>query len=333
MAANKHPLDLFRSSKAGFDSATRDPRQRRRTMAGKVLVSTPREAQDSDETTAVIAETIDDRPEPVSEADDDEEIETEAEDGPSNALEAILAQRRALEASEAPAAPVDEKPPTRRVELETPPPLRPVGLDAPAVGKPPGSPAASTPPSVKSSSAAKAPAVSRPLTQKAQSDGLILPPGISSGTRSLSYLLLSAAGVLVVGLALWAMLGGDDAAAAGDGDNPSLQKSALANAGTDVALGSSSAPSEYTIQAVSYGSNLAAANAAADGLESLGFPEVNVTGVPDGDGGFTDVALIVGRAATKAELEPLLAQLRTTPLGKEQRPFHTAFIVGHPAAE
>lgn len=363
MATNKHPLDLFRASKSGFDSATRDPERGRRRVSGRVLVSTPREGvegaapavaprEDVDEAEFEEAATLEapsidetsgaepaideaamldepvvesslplDRPSPSAadfseEEDDDEdgddafgeEADDQADEAPANALEAILAQRRALDAENAAseAASSDGAKPRRRVDVPQRP-LQPVGLDASSSG-----PAS----------------VSRPLNQVAQQDGAGLPPGISTRTRSTSYKLLAAAGALVVVLVGWSMLTGGDGAEDGV---PPLSKAAAANAETDIALGSAP-PSEYTVQAAVYGTNLLAAQAAADALDALGFRDVELTGVEDGEGGFTDITLIVGRAASQRDLETVRTRLRNTPVGKEKNPFYEAFIVGHPAA-
>lgn len=306
--ANKHPLDVFRSSSSGFDQASRD----RRTIAGKVITSRAREDDPSaDEPSAKGEPSADRERAPRGEAP-----------APSSTTRAPKPPRR--KRSEQPGKPQKGKP--ARAGAPEPTPAR-VSAPVPALVREAGAQG-------DLADAARAPTTlvapePRPLSAP--------PFGVQRkrNLKAVSQLMLYGSCLVVVALMVWVGVQHD-----WSGDEPLKQGSAaeLIEGGPgseQAAVGGEL----FTIQAASYSPSekgQASAWEALDALEDRGYSDVLVTAdqVADGSGAMhlTSCVLLVGRSTDASQLESVLASLGAIddwPTGKAS-PFADARIVSHP---
>jgi hypothetical protein len=317
----KHPLDIFRSSADGFDTASRE----RRTVVGRVVASAPRVAAGDGEPArspaplppglppAVAATRLRVSGEPVA---------------PPQTPPAGLASRgdSGFERVAVPAGARPLSPPP--VPMQVPAPVRPESpvrpeaqagrvVDRPAPA--PVAPRAVAPPRPAAAPRAPAPRTAPPRAPDAKDAGVAR---LLRMPASVNRALMLSACVLVGGLALWTMF-----ASLGGGPALKSQVPAATPPGGQV----------FRVQAAAYPGTLAGqalAFSARDLLRQQGFPDVDVVAWPGSQPDtFARFDLVAGRAASEAALADVLARLKGLKNwpGSQKSPFRDALVAAFPA--
>ncbi len=291
----KHPLDIFRSSADGFDTASRE----RRTVVGRVVASAPRAVPGDAEPARATA--------------------------PEAALTglppAVAAMRRSVQAAPAVTpAPAVARNPGGLERVVLPPGARPLHPPrAPVAAQAQAALAAEWPAPFAVRPAA--PARQAPAPRAAASHPEAVPPRMLRLPASVNRALMLSACVLVGGLALWTL-------AASLGGGPALKSAAPgpAPAGAQVFRVQAAAyPGTLAGQASAFN--------ARDLLRQQGFPDVDVVAWPGSQPDtFARFDLVVGRGGSEAALAEVLKSLkglRNWP-GAQKSPFKDALVVGWP---
>ena len=294
----KHPLDIFRAHPVGFPGASGD----RRTLAGRVVASTPRPEGRA--------------PPPTIAA--------------SRERAAAKAALRAPAASAAlPPVAVPSAPGRRPL---VPPVLKPANAPASAESAGPSGPTArpaaarpsttasntSSPTAARPTTALPAPSIARPRLFPARSLPLVV-----------NRLLLTAALVVVGGLTVWI-------AGVSFGGGPSLKSDVPAQpAGSPASAPAPAGPVEFTVVAASFEVTPVGqteAFAARDYLKQRGFRDVQAVGIPGSQPGqLASIEVHVGRASAATDLVALLESVRREQgwkAGAGAKPFARAEVRG-----
>jgi len=350
MAHGKHPLDVFRSSGKGFDSASR-----RRSVAGRVISSSHR-SQEAGEAEAPADEKAgDDTPAPAAGRPKvrvrmpRREVPV-PEAGPTKKAR----QRRSKEAEAAgQGAPskAAERPPAKRKPAKAQPEAKEQASEADSRSAD-DQPTDAKPARARvNRAAAPKPKVEKPIAQPGQPrvgggkrlGAPLLRPGEGFSAKGLSQVLFGVSLVAMATLAVIIVVNSDLAGWGGDapeGKIPSLSAASVLDpgpGGQPIAPPVGMPEATFTIRVGTYAGSTRGqelAWAAYDGLEALGIPVHEPLGIPVAGGKPGEVSecqLLVGLGETREELEGLLAEVKQIDWKTgEKKPFRTASIVTHP---